>query len=165
MAKFSDSRLKQGGTVAGGLAALLMAIQLIGGHEGLRTKAYRDVVGVWTICYGHTEVVRSGMVMTRAECDKQFGDDLLVYEQQMRSCLDKPDTIPIRPYIAFLDLEYNIGKGAFCRSSIAAAANTGNYRTACERMLRYSMAKGRRIPGLYKRRVETRDFCLKDMAS
>jgi lysozyme len=160
MASFSNSRLKQGGAIAGGLSVLALTIQLIGGHEGLRTKSYRDVVGVWTECYGHTVGARAGLVFTKAECDKQFGEDLLVYEQQMRSCLDNPDSIPIKSYIAFLDTEYNIGKSAFCNSSIAAAANTGNIAVACDRILRYTMAGGRRIAGLVRRRQETRAICL-----
>jgi len=165
MAKVFQSRLTAGATgAAGGAAALALAVQLIGGHEGLRTRAYKDVIGVWTICYGHTENVRSGMVFTKAECDKQFGDDIVKYEKQMVSCLVEPKKIPIHVYIASLDIEYNIGEGAFCKSSIVTALNVGAYKTACERQLRYTMAGGRRIPGLYKRRVETMNFCMQDAA-
>lgn len=160
MSKF-NSRLAGGS--AGAVAALALTISLIGGHEGLRTKAYRDVIGVWTICYGHTEGVRGSMVFTKAECNKQFGDDLVTYEKQMQSCLVAPEKIPIRVYISSLDLEYNIGKGGFCKSSIAVALNAGAYKTACERQLRYTVAGGRRIPGLYKRRVDTLNFCMEGM--
>ena len=41
-------------------------LQLIKRFEGLRTTAYRDAVGVWTIGYGHTSMagepeVKSGL--------------------------------------------------------------------------------------------------------
>lgn len=37
------------GAIAGSGALLAMAIGVIGGWEGLELKAYRDIVGVWTI--------------------------------------------------------------------------------------------------------------------
>ncbi len=43
------------GALAGGSVALASAISFIGQWEGLRTEAYRDIVGVWTICYGETK--------------------------------------------------------------------------------------------------------------
>lgn len=164
MAKF-NSRLKQGGAVGALLAGGVMAVQLIGGNEGERTKAYRDITGTWTICDGHTEGVRAGMVFTKAECRKLLGEDIIVYEEQMQSCLVDPQAIPIHVYVASLDFEYNVGKGNFCKSSIAAALNVGAYKEACQRQFRYTVSKGQRLKGLYNRRVKTVNFCMKDFAS
>nr|WP_241482183.1 hypothetical protein [Leisingera sp. ANG-Vp] len=48
------------GVIAGSSIALASAVSFIGQWEGLRTEAYRDVVGVWTVCYGETKGVKPG---------------------------------------------------------------------------------------------------------
>ena len=150
----ATSRLKAGS------AALVMAISLIGGFEGLRLYAYKDVIGVWTACYGETRGIKKGMTFTKAECDAQFAKGLGQFEQGIRACLDKPDDIPIKPYIAFLSLGYNVGTGAFCKSSVARLANAGLYKQACDRILVFNRAGGRIIQGLKNRREDERRFCL-----
>ncbi len=48
------------GVIAGGGGAIAIASALITGPtgndglEGVRYNPYQDVVGVWTVCYGHT---------------------------------------------------------------------------------------------------------------
>lgn len=49
--------------------------------EGLRTMAYRDSAGVWTIGYGHTAAaghppVHAGMTITVQEADMILSRDL-----------------------------------------------------------------------------------------
>jgi lysozyme len=154
----TSSRLKKGG------AAVAMAVALIGGYEGLRLNSYRDVIGVWTVCYGETRGIRKGMTFTRAECDEQFSDGLVEFERGMRKCLLRPDDIPIKPYIAFMSLSYNIGVGAFCKSSIAARANAGDYRDACNRIPAFNKAGGRVIRGLVVRRADEQKFCLSGLS-
>lgn len=141
-------------------AAAALAVSLIGGFEGLRLHSYKDVIGVWTACYGETRGIHAGMVFTKAECDKQFADALVTYEGAMRACLDDPDSIPIKPYLAFLSLDYNIGNRAFCNSSVAAAANAGDIRAACNRIPRFMRAGGDIIRGLVSRRRDEQKFCL-----
>jgi lysozyme len=53
---------------ATGVVALSITV-LIQPWEGRENKAYRDIVGVWTICDGETKGVKPGMVKTDAECD------------------------------------------------------------------------------------------------
>ena len=57
-------RLKKTGAFT---AAGLIAVGIVGGFEGLRTKAYRDVVGVPTICFGETRGVKMGDTATDAQ--------------------------------------------------------------------------------------------------
>ncbi|WP_412074125.1 glycoside hydrolase family protein [Tritonibacter mobilis] len=64
------------GVLAGGSMALASALSFIGQWEGLRTKAYRDIVGVWTVCYGETKGVRRGdsvsdALITRLLCSSK----------------------------------------------------------------------------------------------
>src|SRR5690625_2307834 len=45
--------------------------------EGVRLKAYRDPVGVWTIGYGHTgPEVHEGLVWSHAQAEKALRDRL-----------------------------------------------------------------------------------------
>ena len=43
-----------------------VSIELIKKYEGCVLKAYKCPSGVWTIAYGHTNGVRSGMQITKA---------------------------------------------------------------------------------------------------
>lgn len=148
------SRLKKGGAIAA------LAVAVIGGYEGLRTTAYRDVVGIPTVCFGETRGVHMGDRYTVDECKVMLGDALAEFETGMRRCLTNPDAIPDKPYVAFLSLSYNIGTGAFCKSTVARRANAGDLRGACDAILAWNKAGGRVIDGLDRRRKEERALCL-----
>ena len=151
------SRLKKGALISGVGA---MAIGIVGSFEGLRTKSYSDIVGVWTACYGETRNIRPGMTFTKPECDRMLADRLVEFETNMRACLKAPDSIPDKPYVAFVSLSYNIGSRAFCGSSVAKKANAGDLRGACDAILLWNRAGGKEIPGLTRRRQEERALCL-----
>ena len=140
---------------------------MIGAWEGLRTKAYRDAVGIPTVCFGETRGVKMGHRYTIDQCKSMLGDALVDFELGIRKCLKAPDRIPDKSYVAFLSLSYNVGKHGFCKSSIARSANryadTGSLndlRIACNRILRYNKAGGRVLSGLVRRRKEERLLCL-----
>ena len=154
------SRLRKAGAVT---AAGALAIALVGGLEGLRLKSYPDVIGVWTACYGETRGIKPGMSFTKAECDVKLANALAEFETGMRSCLKQPDTIPIKPYVAFLSLSYNVGVGAFCKSTVARKANAGDYRGACDALPPFNKAGGKAVNGLVKRRAAERKFCLEGL--
>jgi lysozyme len=152
------SRLKKAGlglTVAGSLA-----VGIIGGYEGLRTHAYRDVVGVPTVCFGETRGVKMGDVYTVDECKAMLGDALIEFETGMRKCMIRPDSVPDKPYVAFLSFTYNVGVGAFCKSTLARKVNSGDLRGACNELPKWNRAGGRVIRGLTIRRAEERKLCL-----
>lgn len=143
-----------------GSAAAALAIAIVGGFEGLSLTAYPDVIGKMTVCYGETLNVRRGQVFTKPECDRMFLSSLQDHEKGMRDCLENPDAIPLKTYVSFLSMDYNIGTGGFCNSSIAAAANAGNFRVACERFSHFRRAGGRIIRGLVLRRKDEQMLCL-----
>lgn len=55
-------------------------IELIKHFEGLRTKAYQDSVGVWTIGYGHTSDVKQGDIVTNEQAELLLVSDLKHFE-------------------------------------------------------------------------------------
>lgn len=154
------SRLKK--TVAGLTAAGVLAIGTIGGFEGLRTTAYQDSVKVWTVCYGETKGIKKGMKFTKPECDAMFANRLVEFETGMRACLKAPDSIPDKPYVAFLSLSYNIGTGAFCKSPLARKLNAGDIRGACNELPKWSRA-GSLTNLLAPRRAAERRLCLEGL--
>lgn len=148
------NRLKKGGAIAA------MAVALIGGYEGLRTVAYKDVVGIPTVCFGETRGVKMGDRYTVDECKAMLGDALVEFETGMRKCLVAPDAIPAKSYVAMLSLTYNIGQRAFCHSTVARRANAGDVIGACNAFVMWNKAGGRVIKGLTRRRAEEKAICL-----
>jgi len=155
------SRLKNaavGLTVAGSLA-----IGLVGGFEGVRTRAYRDVVGVPTVCFGETRGVRMGDQYSIDQCKAMLGTALVEFETGMRRCMRMPDAVPDKSYVAFLSFSYNVGIGAFCKSTLAKKLNAGDLRGACNELPHWNTAGGRIIKGLVNRRAEERKLCLEGL--
>ena len=151
------SRLAKGGLVAA------LAVVTIGAHEGLRTQAYRDAVGVPTICYGETRGVRLGMVKTKPECDAMLIKALDEFADGMERCAPAIRQAPESRYVAHLSLSYNIGTGGYCRSSVARLFNAGQIRASCDAFLWWDKAGGRALPGLTRRRHEERALCLQGL--
>lgn len=148
-----------------GAAITAVAIALVGGFEGLRLASYQDIVGVWTGCYGETRNMGPGLRFTREQCDNMLFNSLVEHEQGMRACIREPDTIPDESYVAFLSLAYNIGTGAFCRSTLVRILNDEprNLRAACDQIPRWNRAGGRVVRGLVNRRAKEHELCLEGL--
>lgn len=143
--------------VAGGAAAaVIAATAFIGPWEGEELKAYRDIVGVWTICNGATEGVKPGQTATPAECKARLAKDVARYEKAIRRCL--PEPLPHGMLVAFISVAYNIGPDAFCKSSMAKYAYSDPVR-ACGSLLLYNKAGGKLVRGLVHRRAAEQALC------
>ncbi|MBD1544887.1 lysozyme [Roseibium aggregatum] len=151
------TRTRLAGTAAAG------AIALVGAWEGLRLTAYRDIVGVPTVCYGETRGVHLGDRHSKADCDAMLLASLRRHEAGMRRCLKRPDGIPEKSYIAFVSLTYNVGVGAFCRSTAARRLNAGDVRGACDAATWFNKAGGRKVRGLVNRRAAEHALCLEGL--
>jgi len=147
------SRLKRNSAI------LAATVALVAGFEGLRTAAYRDPVGIPTICFGETRGVKMGDVETKDECKRMLGERLKEFERDMAACLTKPESLPDNVWAASLSLTYNIGAKAFCRSSIARLFNEGRIAEGCDAFLLYTKARGITLPGLVARRQKERAIC------
>jgi lysozyme len=131
-------------------------LDLIKQWEGFRAKAYRCPAGVWTIGFGHTSMagkpdVKQGMVISKAEGERILLNDLKVYEAGVRSVI-KVNLTP-NQYSAAVSLCYNIGVGAFRRSSVARFCNRGQWKNAADAFALWNKAGGRVLPGLVRRRA------------
>ena len=150
------------------LATLAGATTFIGGWEGMRTEAYRDIVGVWTVCYGETRGVGPGDRHTKAECDAMLGQGIRQFEAALLRCLPERGTAAADSYaemppgmkIAVVSWSYNVGTGAACGSTLARRVREGNLEAACEQLPRWNRAGGRVVRGLTNRRGAERALCL-----
>jgi len=153
----TTSRLKKSG------ALMAAAVALVSAWEGLRTVAYKDIVGVPTVCFGETRGVKMGDRYSVEECKAMLGDGLVEYETNMRACLKSPDTLPAKPYVSFLSLSYNIGSRAFCNSTLVRRVNAGDIKGGCEAISMWDRAGGKVVKGLVNRRAEERKLCLEGL--
>lgn len=142
-----------------GVAATALAISIVGGAEGLSLTTYQDVIGVWTGCYGETKGMKPGMRFTLNECRQMLIWSLREHESGMRKCLDVPDALPDKIYVAMLSGAYNFGTERFCSSSMARKINEGDLSGACDALLLYNKAGGKVINGLTNRRERERKLC------
>lgn len=147
--------------IAAGTAGGALAVQTIGAFEGLRTVAYRDSVGVATICYGETAGVRMGQKHTKAECDAMFERRLSEFAGKVEACITR--AMPMRVEVAFTSLAYNIGPAGFCKSTAVKLWNAGNGAGSCEALTRFNRAGGKVLAGLTRRRAAERKLCLEGL--
>lgn len=139
-------------------AAGLVSIAL---HEGYRPAAYRPVPGdVPTIGFGTTEGVKMGDTITPPQALVRALRDVQRFEGALKTCVTVP--LHLHEYEAFLSLAYNIGSGAFCSSTLVRVLNSGDYRGACDQILRWDKFQGQPLPGLTKRRQEEHRKCLSE---
>lgn len=136
-------------------------VELIKSFEGLRLKAYRDSVNVLTIGYGHTGPdVRVGQVITEKEAERLLREDLGTAERGVESAIT--EDITDNQFAACVSLAFNVGVGAFRKSSIVKYINAGDVLLAADRFLLYNKAGGKVLAGLTRRRKAERALFLTD---
>lgn len=147
--------------VSGGKGAWLgLALTMVAAFEGLYTHAYKDVVGVTTVCYGVTNAdrpVRMGDKYTVAECKDMLAEDLPRYAKMVDKCIHVP--MPPHRYASMVSFVYNVGEGNLCKSSVARYMNAGQVTRACDSLMLWNKAGGRVIRGLTIRRSQERVDC------
>ncbi|MEZ7766226.1 lysozyme [Haemophilus parahaemolyticus] len=131
--------------------------------EALSLKAYQDTGGVWTIGYGHTGKVGgvpvgSGMTITKDQAEKLLQNDVSIFENAIKKGVKVPLTQ--NQYDALVNFSYNIGDGAFLKSTLLRRLNQGDYQAAADQMLRWNKDNGEVIQGLTNRRERERAMFL-----
>lgn len=137
---------------------LAIALTAVAGFEGLRQAAYRDPVGIPTICFGETKGVRLGQRATLEQCQGMLAASLQLANHAVDDCIRAP--LPDYRRAALVSFAYNVGREAMCGSTMARKLNAGDTLGGCDEMLRWTLAKGIRLPGLVKRRQAERNMCL-----
>lgn len=146
-----------------GAAAIAMATPFIAKWEGVRLEAYRDIVGVPTICFGDTHGVKMGQRASMSECVDRLEADVQMFYVEIAGCMTNP-RIPAGVQASMLELAFNVGSGPVCRSTMMRLANTGQYSRACNELHRWVRAGGKRIRGLENRRADSKhSLCMQGL--
>jgi lysozyme len=143
-------------SAGGALAALAYLVPL---EEGVSYKAYRDPIGIPTICEGFTTGVKMGDTATPAQCAAMVRPRL---EQEVSFVTRAVTGVPMTPtrQVALADFVYNVGETTFNRSSVKRKLNAGDLAGGCEALTLYVYAGKTYLPGLASRRQIEKELCL-----
>jgi lysozyme len=136
-------------------ASALVGIVL---HESYSDTAIIPVPGdVPTIGFGTTGGVKLGDKTTPPKALARTLTDVQKFEGAIKRCV----TVPLHQYEydAYVSLAYNIGEGAFCRSTLVKKLNAGDYQGACKQILVWDKFKGKPLRGLTNRRQKEYKQC------
>lgn len=142
---------QKGGIAAATVAAMLaIATPFVSGWEGTETKPYWDRFGkIWTVCTGETNVPMREY--TLAECHAMFGKSFQTYALQVSEMSPGIEESPYE-WAAHASLAYNVGVGAYGKSSVRRLFNEGRGVEACRAIRLYRKSGGKVLPGLVYRR-------------
>lgn len=125
-------------------------LALIKQYEGCRLTAYKCSAGVWTIGYGHTAGVHSGMTITQAQADAYLQQDTAKFEGYVNNPAYVPITANLNQnqFDALVSFAFNLGAGnlrKLCKGRTAAQI--------AQAMTQYCKANGKVLAGLRRRRA------------
>lgn len=143
---------------ASAAAVLALAATIVRPWEGRSLPVYKDIVGVPTVCYGHTgpDVKMGQPARTPAECEALLTGDLAEAYGHVRRCIVGGTDYQLA---AVTSLAFNVGPRAVCESTLQRKANSGDWAGACAEISRWSFAGGKKVRGLVRRREAERAMC------
>jgi lysozyme len=144
----------------GALSALFLSLTAadLTQSEGIRTTAYRDPIGIPTVCVGETRGVKMGDKYTKAECNAMLQGRIREFDVALGKCVKV--LLPESTRSAVIQWAYNVGTGAACSSTLVKKLNAGDIKGACNELPRWTKAGGKTLPGLVTRRAHERALCL-----
>jgi len=141
------------------------AESIIAQFEGLRLRAYKDGAGIWTIGYGSTKDPFTGAkVVEGMQISKEMALAWLREDIKNRTAaIQKLIRVPINnnQLAALTSLAYNIGLGAFQRSTLLRLLNEKAPKIqVADQFLRWNKINNQVSTGLTNRRKLERDLFL-----
>jgi lysozyme len=140
-------------TIGGGNMGISLAgLAAIKKHEGYRATPYKDVAGFWTGGYGHKlEAWEHKETRTEEEWTRILAQDVATAETAVNNLVK----VPLEQYQfdALVSFVYNVGVGAFRRSTMLKLLNQGNYSAAAGEFSKWVKAGGKTVQGLVNRRT------------
>lgn len=139
-------------------------IDLISSFEGCELKAYLCPAKVWTIGFG-TTVYPNGVKVKKGDSftldqAKQFkAHDLKRFEKTVNDLVKVPLTQ--NQFDALVSLTYNIGTGAFEKSTLLKKLNAGDYQGAADQFTVWNKGGGKVLQGLVNRRAKEKEVFLR----
>lgn len=140
--------------------------RLIQGFEGLKLSAYKDSAGIPTIGYGNITYengtkVKMGDKITQEKADLLFQHFANRFASQVDSFVTA--TVNQNQFNAMVSLAYNIGIGAFSKSTLLKKVNKNSCdSTIKDEFMKWVNAGGKRIQGLINRRAKEAEIYFKN---
>ena len=139
-------------------------LELIKDFEGFSSTSYLDVVNIPTIGWGNTYYENGTKVKLGDQISKTDALKLLEVVAN-RDFADKIfPSIKVKvtqsQFDAMVSLAYNIGVGAFLKSTLLKKVNAGDFAGASEEFLRWNKANGKEVLGLTRRREREKQLFL-----
>lgn len=122
----------------------------IKGYEELMLEAYQDGGGVWTYGYGHIHNVKKGDVITAAQAEQFFNDDLAPVEITLNAAIKV--AVTQNQFDALASLTFNIGNAAVTSSTLLKKLNASDYSGAANEFPKWCHDNGKIVKGLQTRR-------------
>jgi lysozyme len=141
----------------GVLTPSLAGVKLMHDFEGCRLQAYADPGSddghPWTIGWGSTGPgIAKGVVWTQQQADDRFAADLAKFAAKVRDVLGGAKTTGPQ-FDAMVSLAYNIGVGAFSKSTVLRKHRAGDYPGAQAAFAMWNKNDGAVMAGLTRRRA------------
>lgn len=145
----------------GGAAAVSIALATtnIAGWEGLETVPYFDSIGVQTVCFGETNVEMREY--TEEECISMLRERVPEYYNAAMSKVEVD--IPPTMAAAVTSFTYNVGVGAFHKSTMLKKINKKDLWGACSELDKWTYAAGMYLRGLANRREAEKRLCVAEL--
>jgi lysozyme len=137
-----------------------VGIELLHSSEACVLTRYKDTAGLWTIGWGH--LIKPGesyVKITKQEANAIFLRDLIAFENAVVDGVKVP--IGQNQYDALVSIAFNIGVGAFLRSTLLKKLNRGDYLGAADQFLVWNKSGGKLTKGLENRRKRERALFLR----
>jgi lysozyme len=129
-------------------------------EEGYRNKAYKDTKGLWTIGVGHLIKADEQHLITTTLTDEEVKDLLKSDLKWCSEAVEGSVKVPLtqNQFDALYSLCFNIGEGAFRRSTVVRKLNENDIQGAADAILMWN-----KPPELKKRREREKALFLADM--
>ena len=122
------------------------ALEVIRQEEGLRTEAYQDSTGTWTIGFGNTQIngrpVQPGDKLTVAQSENLMQQSVVNNYTTFADSVK--DNITPNQFAALTSFEYNLGPGVWNSTTgrqILSLVNAGRYTEAGNLMQAYNKSR------------------------
>ena len=141
-------------------------LDLIKSFEGFSSDPYKCVAGIWTIGFGsiygedNKRVTPDHPSVTDSKATELMKRDLWAIEYKVSRLVKVP--ISSNQFSAICSFVYNVGSGAFQRSTARMKLNREDYQGCADEFLKWKYANKKVIPGLLRRRYAERDLFLSE---
>lgn len=138
-------------------------IDLIKSFEGYYSKAYLCPAKVWTIGYGTTVYPNGKKVKSGDICNRETAQEWLTHEVEEKAKAVRDAVLVVMTqgqFDALVSFAYNVGIGAFKKSTLLKKLNAGNIQGAANEFMKWNKGGGKVLAGLVRRREAERKLFL-----